>query len=489
MEEVKAVKQKRKINFSAFANVAAFFTLEVLAFIAFSLGTSYILYSVLSVALLIFLLVVVFKQINKDGITTFAFFLFPLFVYGILSALSVFTKDSLFVLNGLAFFIPIGMTCIAACGYFASSLSSFNLKKALFVIYSALAILTLINLLATMIEFAPFYTLIYRGKYIYYDGDISEVPVSEMAFSLIGFSVSEVSVEYFSLFPSLLLSAIIPLLFTKFKENKTMFIAYLAYTILAVISLIMTVSKMTLISDFLVFVVLLLVALFAKLKWKGKIFKIICIFFASLFVVAFIVLLLNSVENGGGLFKVVQSAISGNAFLDRLFNNGLVAKYSAILNWLFKTQDGHYVCLFGFVHTSELYPSNSWLFDNFMTSGIFGVIFFLFFLIVGIRRVIKYFNHGSDHIRERATLLAFVFSFFAFSLINYDATPYVFSKTLSPMYLSGPFLITLFLMGYAFYQSVMVKKAAVVPEVVKPEENAPIIEEEKGDIEHETISL
>ncbi|MFA6675891.1 MAG: hypothetical protein WCS49_03365, partial [Bacilli bacterium] len=329
---------KRKINFSAFANVTVFFTFEVLAFIAFSLGTSYILYSVLSLALLVVLLLVTIRQLNKDGLATYAFFLFPIFVYGLLNALSIFSQDSLFILNGLAFFIPIGMTCFAACGYLVSSIKSFNIGKALFIIYSALAILTLINLFATMIEFAPFYTLLYRNKYIYYDGAISEVPISQMAFALLGFSVSEVSVEYFSLFPSLLLSAVIPLFFLKFKENKTIFLLYASYVFLGFISLLTTVSKMTLISDLFVFIVVVLVLLFAKFGWKGKILKIISIIFGCLFVLGFIVMFLNAQEDATGLFAAVQNVISNNAILDRLFNgNGLAIRYNAILNWLMKT--------------------------------------------------------------------------------------------------------------------------------------------------------
>ncbi|MFA7032332.1 MAG: hypothetical protein WC201_02065 [Bacilli bacterium] len=480
---------KRKINFSAFANVAVFFTFEVLAFIAFSLGTSYILYSVLSLVLLIVLLLVTIRQLNKDGLATYAFFLFPIFVYGLLNALSIFSQDSLFVLNGLAFLIPIGMTCFAACGYLVSAIKSFNIGKALFVIYSALAILTLINLFATMIEFAPFYTLLYRDKYIYYNGAISEVPISQMAFALLGFSVSEVSVEYFSLFPSLLLSAVIPLFFLKFKENKTIFLLYTGYVFLGFISLLMTVSKITLISDFLVFIVVVLVLLFAKFNWKGKILKIILIIFGCFFILGFIVMFLNAQEDAAGLFASVQNVISNNAILDRLFNgNGLVIRYNAILNWLMKTNsDGQFVCLFGFVHTSDVYPSNSWFFDNLMTSGIFGSIFFLFFVIVGIRRLIIYFRQSQDLLPYRAMLVAFVLSFFAFSLINYDATPYIFSKTLSPIYLSGPFLVVLFLMSYAIYQTVNNKKNMELDlshsQVVK----TPISEE--GDNQNETISL
>ncbi|HNX16419.1 MAG TPA: hypothetical protein PKO28_03565 [Bacilli bacterium] len=488
MNDAVKTSSKRKINFSAFANVVVFFTLEVLAFIAFSLGTSYILYSILSIVLLAFLLLVTFRQINKDGLATYAFFLFPIFVFGLLSALSVFTQDPAFALNGYGFFIPIAMTCFAACGYFVSSIKAFSISKAMLVIYSALAVLTLINLLATMLEFTPFYTLIYRGRYIFYDGAISEVPISQMAFALLGFSISEVSLEYFSLFPSLLITAIIPLFFLKFKQNKTVFSLYLGYTILGFIALLTTVSKMTIISDVLLFILVLLVLLFSKLHWKGKVLKIVAIVFASLFAIGFIVMFFNSLENGGGIFKIVHDFIAGNSLLNRIFTaNGLVDKYNKILNQLLTTDtNGNFIWLFGFTAT-EVSPSNSWFFDNFMTSGVFGFFFFIFFLFVGVRRLLKYYRESSDNMKDKAMVVAFILCFFAYSFINYDASPLIFSKFLMPIYLSGPFLIALFLLSYAIYQSSSTAKAAVLSEPIAPEAK-PTANKEGAD-ENETISL
>lgn len=489
MEIAKDKSNKRKIDFSAFANVVVFFTLEVLAFIAFSLGSSYILFSVLTFVLLVFLILVTFRQIKTDGLASFGFFLFPIFVFGVLSALSVFTKDPMFSLGGNAFFIPIGMTCFAACGYLVASLKSFSISKALLVIYSALAILTLINLIATMVEFTPFYTLIYRNKFIYYDGDISDVPISEMAFALLGFSISEVSVEYFSLFPSLLLTAFIPLFFLKFKQNKTVFMLYLGYSVLGLFSLLTTVSKTTLVSDVLVFVIVLLVLLFSKLNWKGKVLKIVSIVFGSLFLLGLVVLFLNAQEGASGIFATLQNFISGNQILNKLFNvNRFADSYNKILNALLTTNStGDFVYLFGFYPTYNVPVSNSWLFDNLMTSGIFGFLFFAVFLVLGVRHMLIYYRNSDDNIKDKAMIVAFIFCFFFYGIINFDMTPLIFSKTLSPIYLSGPFLVTLFLFSYTAFKTINV---VPVVETIQPliEENK-AIESKKGDVDNETISL
>lgn len=477
---------RRKIDFSAFANVAVFFTLEVLAFIAFSLGTSYILFSILSVVLLVCLVLVTFKQIKTDGLASFAFFLVPLFVFGLLCILSNFTLIPSFVLYNQTFFIPIAMTCFAACGYFVSSLKIFSISKALLVIYSALAILVFINLIATMVEFMPFYTLLHRNKYIYYDGDISSVPVSGMAFALLGFSISEVSVEYFSLFPSLLITAIIPLFFIKFKQNKTTFLLYLGYALLGFFSLLTTVSKMTIITDVLLFAIVLLVLLFAKFQWKGKVLKKVSLVFAGLFVVGFLVLFLNAQEGGVGIIQSLQNFIAGNPLLNRLFNtNGLAIKYNQILNRVTTTNgNGEFVYLFGFFPTSEIIPTNSWLFDILMTTGLFGLLFFIAVIIFGLVQLMKYYRSSADHLKDKAMVVAFILCFFAYGLLNYDMTPFIFSSDLSPIYLSGPFLVCLFLFSYAFYK--VVNKPKETKLIANDSQKS---EKKEGEIIDEKISL
>ena len=78
----------------------------------------------------------------------------------------------------------------------------------------------MINLIVTMIQFCPFYAYIYYGKVFYYEGKPSPVSVDQMAFALMNFSVEEVSIQYYSLFPSLLLTSVIFLFFNKYKPIK-----------------------------------------------------------------------------------------------------------------------------------------------------------------------------------------------------------------------------------------------------------------------------
>ena len=68
------VQPKRKFDLTTYGTVVGFLCLEVLAFISIYLGHSFLLYGILSLVLVVLLLLVTFRQIKKDGITTFAFF-------------------------------------------------------------------------------------------------------------------------------------------------------------------------------------------------------------------------------------------------------------------------------------------------------------------------------------------------------------------------------------------------------------------------------
>ena len=160
MENIDSPKTKK--NLITYGTVVAFLCLEVLAFLSFTLAHNYILYGSLSFVLAILLFIVTFRQIKKDGIATFAYFFFPLFVFGLLSALSPFVRESdgaIGLVNGI--FIPITLTFAALCGFFVSHVQKFDLQKVFLVIYGALAVFVLINFIATMVYYVPFYTLHY----------------------------------------------------------------------------------------------------------------------------------------------------------------------------------------------------------------------------------------------------------------------------------------------------------------------------------------
>ena len=474
---------KKRFDLSSNSIVVGFLCLEVLAFISFYLGHSYILYGSLSIALAILLGLVTFRQINKDGIASFAFFLFPLFVFGLLTALSNFNYSSIGAIGtGESVFVPLSLTFISIAGFLTSYVKWFKLKNAMIVIYGALAIFVFINLLITMIYYVPFYTLIYKNSYIFYNGKPSPLPIGQMAYMLFGFQVSEVTLEYWTLFPSLLLTSVVPLFFIKPKENKREFILYAMFAGLAFISLLFTISKYTLITDLIMIIGIGIIVLAAKIHKSRNILNTMMITIGIIIVIVLILMFIIA-QTSWGFTSGLRNAIAGNALLNRLFISN---RYSSGILVIFQDLFSSFK-IFGVPVGGEayLYPngvsqvmSNIWLFDNLLSSGLFGAIFFLIAIVIGIIKLFKYLKNDPEQDYLKYLLATYVLGFLIISLFLGDTTPLVNSDRLFPFFTNAPLLIVIFLLSYVFNKTLDYKKA-------EPKEK----EEVKEEDDNETIKI
>ena len=480
MNNEEEINSTKKINLAAFGKALAFFAMEILAIVAFSLGNSFIFYTIAGLVLAVVSTIITRKQITKDGLSTFAFFLFPIFVYGVLCALSYMRQDTYFDLQGLkVIFIPLGLSAFSAVGYFLSLVKEFKIKYAMIVIYSAIAILVVINLIATITDFGFFHTIVYKGKYLFYDGKISGSSINDMAMSLMGFKMSEVSIRFFSFLPSILLSAFIPLFFIKFNDDKKLFILYLVFGSIGLIALILTPNKWTLVTDALLVAVLTLLVLALKKKW-GKRFLIVLGVFGGLVAIGLIIATINAQT---GSDNALRSFIAGNSILNKLFNaNRIAAPINCALDGLFTTSRvlGTPINIYDYTYKQGLLVTGSWLFDSIYVSGLFGLGFFILILVSGIRRMAMYYRNSDDSIQEKVTIIAFVFTFLTYTLVNFDITPFIFKNTVIPMYENGVFLVTIFLLSYCFAKSEKPKENVEETAKENVEENI-TMEEVKND--------
>ena len=464
---------KKKFDFASYGIVVAFLCLEVLAFLGFSLGHNYILYGSLSIALVLLLLLVTFRQIKKDGIASYAFFLFPIFIYGLLSALSNFVTMSdgaIGIANGV--FIPIALTCFSLSGYLVTNAKGFDIQKALLVIYGSLAVFVLINLIATMIYYVPFYTLIYKDYYIFYDGKPSPVSIDKTAYMLFGFQITEVNIRYWTLFPTLLFTSVIALFFIKYKENKKVFLIYVAYAAIGFISLLFTINKYSLISSVLLVHVIALSILFVKFRVARPIILIIVHILLIIFFILCIIMFINA--QTWGWVSGFKNAIATFSLTNRLFNtNFLVTSINSIL-WECLNAGKIFGSFVGIVagtgYGINQQLSGSWMFDNVLTSGLFGAIFFAFALFIGIRQMIKYINNSKDLELNKALIFGFVIALFVVCGILYQGIPLINSNNLFPIYMFAPFLIALFLISYTFKEEKVEEAKAEVKEEKQYEE-------------------
>ena len=466
-------QEKKKFDLSNYGKAVCFLLLEILAVLSFSLGSSFIFMAILAFVIVVFIVLVTFRQIKTDGLSTIGFFLFPILIFSLLSVLSYFKYDECFIMyqSPFLFLIPIGLICFAASGYLINLTGSFKIRHALIVIYSGIALLTFINLLVTMIQFVPFYSLIYRNAYYYYDGARSSTSVGNMAYFLMNFSMVEVSLSYFSYYPIILLTAFVPLGFIKFKENKKLFITYLCFGVLGLISLIFTINKITLLMTFGVVLLIGIISLYTKFNLNTKPLKIASIVIGSLGFLGIFFLFLNAQDSVGYTMRVagLRNLTTGYGFLNKLFNsNRFSSAYDSILDGVFASRvidgrnvllklfgypiNGGYVDYFGAM-TWKITDSNSFFFDTFFTSGFFGVLFLVLILVLGIRRVLLYYKYSQDNKADKVMVLSFVIISLAYAFFAYDATPFIFNNTIIPFYMNNIFMIDLFLFGYCLFNS------------------------------------
>ena len=489
MEQQVSKTAARKFDFRDYGTVLGFLSLEVLAFIGFNLGHSFLLFAILSLVLAALLVVVTFRQIKKDGLTTYLFFLFPLVIFGLLTALNGFNYYSIGAIGmAQSIFVPLGLLGIGLSGFLSSYLKQFKIKYALLVTYCALGLFVLINLFITMIYYVPFYPLIYSNYYIFYNGHPSVVPIGEMAYMLYGFQLKEVSLTYWSLYPSILLTAVIPLFFMKYKENKREFLIYAGLALLAFISLLFTMSKITLISDLILVLGIAIIVIGGKLKASRPILNVMMITLGVIMLLVIMVMFINA-QTSWGFTGSIRNIISSNSLLNRLFNtNRFVKPIDTIFQDLF-TSFKLFGCPVGgsFLDYPNGVPqvlSNMWLFDNLMSSGLFGSVFFLAALVIGIRRLFKYLNKGTDEDYVKYLITGLVLGLLVISMILFDNYPLINSDSMLPFYTCAPVLLMVFFLGYTFNHTLQLNEKPV-EEVVKQEE---IVVEEEVD-NNEEISI
>ena len=459
MKENKFLAKLAKLK--PYGIAVAFLCLEMVAFIGFALGHNFILYGALAIVISILLALVTYKEITKDGIVSYGLFLFPLVIFSILSAISTYPVAGLGAIGvPNAVFIPLTLIFLSICGYLVSRVQKFDTSKILLVIYGSLGLFVLVNLIATMIYYVPFYTLIYKNSFIVYEGEPSPVPIGQMAYMLYGFKFMEVSLYYWRLFPAILSTSLLATLFIKFKENKKVFLIYLSLGLLGLISLLFTISKYTLLTDLLLIVLFICLIISFKLPKSRKIIKIGVITVGILFVVALVVVMINAQSNLA-FADSLKGIIEGNELLNRLFNtNRFIKPINEVFDSIFTSYK-----IFGLGLGSFAVPDSNlsivsstdticWFVDSFNTSGIFGAIFIAVFIVLVGRKIIEYFKTSTDLDVNKILLIGFIVATLGYMFVGYDSTPLIYYEydITNPFYMFPPFLLTIFLISYMFGQ-------------------------------------
>ncbi len=458
--------------------IVSFLSLEVFAFTVFTFTSSILTYAFLGITLFIGLIITSYKEIKIKGMSNFLYLLIPLIIYSLLVVVSVVGRTYIGTLE--AIFIPFMVIAFIGCGYLFSYFKAIKLQTVFTVIYGALALYTVLGLFYSMVQFTPFYPLIYSNSYFYYNGRPSPAPIGDIAYSLIQFSFVEVSIEYFILFPSLLLTSVIGLFYFSPKKQTKLFILYAFYAFIAFLTLLFMSNIYTLLTTIAILILIALIVILTKLNLvKSKAIRIIIWIVLACFLLWILILSFLS-QSEVGFLKTIHDAIASVPLIGKIFTLG---RYGAIIDEVVNLSN--ISNLFGLNPAGSVTFSNSWLFDAAYLGGLFAFIAIIVLVVFGLYFVLKFFVKGEETILNKSLLLAFVVTFFGYNLINGDNTPYINYSNVVPVLFNGPGLITLFLLGYASIQKYHYQEISVTDISSQEEENEQTKEVETDEIEDE----
>ncbi len=420
---------KIKSNFSI-SWVVYFF----LGIVAFNFADNIIVFGSISLVANILMLIFSKRKFNGEFFLTLLLCVLPLVSLGLFTMTSHFNYDPDVNISTVRYvFLIISFISIPFLGFQSRVDKKFDVKKAIKTIYIMLALWMLINFFITLIQFGPFYTFIYKDRYFFDYGHIGRLAVSKIAYMLLGFEVTMVSIELFTLVACVLTTALLGLFFTSIKEDKTSFIIYLATGVIGALCVLLTLSKQFAIGYFAFAVMAIIIVLFGKkIIPYNKVSKIVIFSIIGLAGLYFVLVILNA------WFSWTEVSF---------FVNKLTRKYYTFIDTLvtaksFKGFTGYTLGI------DKLKYTGSWMFDMLAIGSVFGWVAFIIFVVVIIVRYVSYYKSSEDDKTSKLLLLGIVLSMLLFSGTCYNSTPYYETKEYLPLFFLAPFLVVIFFYGY-----------------------------------------
>ncbi|MCR4879627.1 MAG: hypothetical protein K5906_01555 [Bacilli bacterium] len=423
-------------------------TLAVIFFIlSFLTGFNNIVIFVLALLTLAISIFLSYKSFKDVHIYVLGIVLIPLLAYGVIASLGHYSEAIYSVSTRV--FLVINIVLFLMAGYFSRFIKGFSFKWIFIGIFLSLSIISLINLISTSINFGPFYGLRIPYYYSYYQGVEANETVSASAYALCGYSIKLVPIEYYLVYPMLLISSLFFYILDK-KKDKLTLISVICFIVIGLISLIFVISKISLIFIvlYLFFIVLVgLLLTFKKLYNKGV--KIALISLVGLAILFFIIFFINSQYS----FTSFRSFIASNRLLNYLFNTNRYAENArVILNQAFSGNKLiGFPSYFDYQYLYLVHPSNDIIINQFMYGGVFAFIFFIVLVVLFIYTFINIKKLNLEDKTYKYFPMLFVASYFVISLIADQNTHDMFDYNLSfATYLSPFFLISLFIFGHYY---------------------------------------
>lgn len=423
--------------------------LTVIFFIlSFLTGFNNVVIFVLGILTLGMVILLSYKSIKKANLYSLAIILIPLVAYGVINALSYFSSTIYTVSTRV--FLVFNILLFTCAGFYSKNIDGFNFRWIFKGIFLSFSIISLINVISTSVYYGPFYGLRIPYYYSYYDGTISRSSVSATAYALCGFSIKEVPIEYYLLYPMLLLTSIFNYLLGDRKDKLNIY-STCAFVLISLISLFFVISKISaiFILIYLIFILLISLLLVYKKLYTNS-FKYTLYTLLGLVAVFALVFFINS-QYGLTSFR---TTISSNKLLNYVFNTNRYSENArVVLDGVFSMDK-----LIGFPvyfdynhYLLACVPSNNVLINQFMYGGVFGFLFFVSMIILFVYVFNKVRMMNVINKEYKYYPLLFVVSYFIIAFISdqnsYDMINYelIFANYLSPF-----FYISLFVIGHYY---------------------------------------
>lgn len=424
-------------------SIITFLILEVVALTAFNFGNISYIFGLAGAFLAVigcFFAYEVSKQ-KKE----FLWLLLPVGILFLISGIGSFNSysKSFSSIGNISLFLSL--PAFLALGFFIRKLEDVKPKTVLFALGGGLASITLFGLFSTLIEYGPFYSLIYKNTPNYYYNGIPYDVTKEM-FWLSGFEFGEVYIEYGSLFAVLCASFLPGLLFISPKKNRNDFIICALIGGIGILTLLI-------IPNLKAILVVALASSFAFilkfLKNHKKVKEILRIFFLAIvgLGILFFVLALTNAALG----------FTFTGILDRIFvSNRIMLKTQPVFEALFAKVDGQMLNLFGlqsYVYNERVLLTETNIFEVELLKevGLFGAILFLGFVTMMGYFVWKYIKTGKDDDSVKSIVVVLLLSFFVTaSMFNAVIIAPHNDVSYNPFLRSSILLVVLFLLGYVY---------------------------------------
>ena len=437
--------------FNKYKSIVAFLILEILALVSFTFANInevfYLITAALSICAFLFAF---FTNTDRKDFLKLVPVVAGLFIISGIAAFGGFSHSFSTLSNIATFF---ALPSFFSLGFFARRIGDMKFEYVLLAIGFGLAAITLVGTITTWIQYGLFYVQIHKAKPVYFYEGTAFNATKEMGW-LMGFRITEVAIEYGSMFAIMCAVFLPALLFIKIKEQRNLFICSAVIGGVGFISLLTMPNWKALIFLVVVSVFAFIYKFLKEKKLACKILYWVMIGVVCLGVLFFLLTILNAAI--GFKFPGFLNKIMCDNFLMKPATNTLTGAVATNLA-------GNPYNLFGFdlanpasviIGLNSIVEEPTFIFEYEVIKevGLIGLLFVLAFFGAMFVFVTKYVKKSKDtsFMKNIIVMMLAAFLLYATFGFNVKIEPHNLD-VYQPFLRSVPFMIALFLFGFTYF--------------------------------------